>query len=162
MDKLLNYKGYHGSVEFDLNEKHLFGKILHINDLVTYEAETVSELTNEFKAAVDDYLETCQQLDKSPDKAFSGSFNIRTTAEVHKKLSIIASAKGENLNTIANLALKNFIDSNDDKLKPSTTIIVQVQQQKSLSTATGTGQTISWNSTSMTDGMAFRNLSTVQ
>ncbi|AQZ99102.1 hypothetical protein B5M06_13395 [Comamonas kerstersii] len=162
MDKLLNYKGYHGSVEFDLNEKHLFGKILHINDLVTYEAETVSELTNEFKAAVDDYLETCKQLDKSPDKAFSGSFNIRTTAEVHKKLSIIASAKGENLNTIANLALKNFIDSNDDKLKPSTTIIVQVQQQKSLSTATGTGQTISWNSTSMTDGMAFRNLSTVQ
>lgn len=130
MDKLLNYKGYHGSVEFDLNEKHLFGKILHINDLVTYEAETVSELTNEFKAAVDDYLETCKQLDKSPDKAFSGSFNIRTTAEVHKKLSIIASAKGENLNTIANLALKNFIDSNDDKLKPSTTIIVQVQQQK--------------------------------
>ncbi|MGK3272414.1 type II toxin-antitoxin system HicB family antitoxin [Comamonas kerstersii] len=162
MDKLLNYKGYHGSVEFDLNEKHLFGKILHINDLVTYEAETVSELTNEFKAAVDDYLETCKQLDKSPDKAFSGSFNIRTTAEVHKKLSIIASAKGENLNTIANLALKNFIDNNDDKLKPSTTIIVQVQQQKSLSTATGTGQTISWNSTSMTDGMAFRNLSTVQ
>ena len=107
-------------------------------------------------------METCKQLDKSPDKAFSGSFNIRTTAEVHKKLSIIASAKGENLNTIANLALKNFIDSNDDKLKPSTTIIVQVQQQKSLSTATGTGQTISWNSTSMTDGMAFRNLSTVQ
>lgn len=162
MDKLLNYKGYHGSVDFDLKEQFLYGKILHINDLVTYEAETISELTNEFKAAVDDYLETCKQLKKSPDKGCSGSFNIRTTAEVHKKLSLIASAKGENLNTIANLAFNNFIDSHDGKSKPSTTIIVQVQQQKSLSTATGTGQAFSWNSGSLSEGIAFENLSTVQ
>ena len=162
MDKLLNYKGYHGSVEFDLNEKILYGKILHINDLVTYEAETVIELNNEFKAAVDDYLETCKSLSKSPDKACSGSFNIRTTPDVHKRLSIIASAKGENLNTIANLAFNNFIDSHDGNLKPSTTIIVQVQQQKSLSTATGTGQSISWSNNSMADGIAFKTLSTVQ
>lgn len=162
MDKLLNYKGYHGSVDFDLKEQFLYGKILHINDLVTYEAETISELTNEFKAAVDDYLETCKQLSKSPDKACSGSFNIRTTAEVHKKLSTIASAKGENLNTIANLAFSNFIDSYDGKSKPSTTIVVQVQHQKNLSTATGSGKVISWNSSSIAEGIAFKNLSTVQ
>lgn len=162
MDKLLNYKGYHGSVDFDLNAQLLYGKILHINDLVTYEAETINELTIEFKAAVDDYLDTCKELNKSPDKACSGSFNVRTTAEIHKKLSLIASAKGENLNTIANLAFSNFIDSHDGKAKPSTTIIVQVQHQKNLSTATGTGQAMSWNSSSQTEGIAFKNLSTVQ
>lgn len=162
MDKLLNYKGYHGSVDFDLNAQLLYGKILHINDLVTYEAETINELIIEFKAAVDDYLDTCEELNKSPDKACSGSFNVRTTSEIHKKLSLIASAKGENLNTIANLAFSNFIDSHDGKTKPSTTIIVQVQHQKNLSTATGTGQAMFWNSSSQTEGIAFKNLSTVQ
>lgn len=162
MDKLLNYKGYHGSVDFDLKEQFLYGKILHINDLVTYEAETINELANEFRAAVDDYLETCEQLSKSPDKACSGSFNIRTTAEIHKKLSLIASAKGENLNTIANLAFNNFIDSYDGKSKPSTTVIVQIQHQKSLSTATGTGKPSSWISSTLNEGIAFKSLPMVQ
>ncbi len=162
MDKLLNYKGYHGSVDFDLKEQLLYGKILHINDLVTYEAETVSELTKEFEAAVDDYLETCKQLNKSPDKACSGSFNIRTTPEVHKKLSVIASAKGENLNTIANLAFNNFIDSHNGNSTHPTTVIVQIQHQKMLSTATGTGQVISWDSSSLNEGITLKSSQMVQ
>ncbi|MCC5845364.1 MAG: toxin-antitoxin system HicB family antitoxin [Verrucomicrobia bacterium] len=44
--------------EFSQKDGCLHGKIQFIQDLVTYEAETVPELEKAFHAAVDDYLET--------------------------------------------------------------------------------------------------------
>jgi len=38
MTELLKYKNYSGSVEIDLDEKILHGKVLFINGLITYEA----------------------------------------------------------------------------------------------------------------------------
>ena len=42
--KLLNYKGYIGTIEADLENNILFGKLAYIHDLVTYETESISEL----------------------------------------------------------------------------------------------------------------------
>ena len=57
----MEYKEYQGSVEIDLETNMLFGKILFVNDLVTYEAKTVAALRKAFQEAVDDYLDTCWQ-----------------------------------------------------------------------------------------------------
>ena len=46
--KLLNYKGYVGTIEADLENNILFGKLAYIRDLVTYEAESLSELEKNF------------------------------------------------------------------------------------------------------------------
>ena len=46
--KLLNYKGYVGTIEADLENNILFGKLAYIRDLVTYEAESLSELEKDF------------------------------------------------------------------------------------------------------------------
>jgi predicted HicB family RNase H-like nuclease len=54
----LTHHPYQGSCEFSQKDGCLHGKILLIQDLVTYEAETVPELEKAFHAAVDDYLET--------------------------------------------------------------------------------------------------------
>lgn len=85
MNKMLNYKGYFGSIEVSIEDGILHGKIQCINDIVTYEAETPNELKSAFEEAVTDYLETCKELGKSPDKPMSGSFNIRIGSELHKK-----------------------------------------------------------------------------
>ena len=37
----------------------LFGKLAYIRDLVTYEAESLSELEKEFRQSVDLYLQDC-------------------------------------------------------------------------------------------------------
>ena len=50
----LEHNGYQGSIEVDVGTGLLFGKILFVNDLVTYEAKTVPDLRKEFQAAVDD------------------------------------------------------------------------------------------------------------
>ena len=55
-DKVLKYKNYIGSVEYDLTDKFLFGKILFIDDLVTYEGNTIEDLEKAFHDMVDDYL----------------------------------------------------------------------------------------------------------
>ena len=56
------YKGYVGSIEFSSDDNCYFGKIYNINDLVLYEAETVDDLYEEFKKAVDDYIEFKKEI----------------------------------------------------------------------------------------------------
>ena len=42
--KVFRYKGYVGSTEAVLEEKVLHGKLLYINDRITYEAVSIIEL----------------------------------------------------------------------------------------------------------------------
>jgi predicted HicB family RNase H-like nuclease len=85
---ILQYKNYEGSAELDMDRMKCRGKILFIEDLVTYEAESPSDLQAEFEAAVDDYIETCRQLKREPKKPLKGLFNVRVSPDLHKQLHI--------------------------------------------------------------------------
>ena len=82
----MKYKGFIGTVEVSEADDCLYGKLAHIIDLVTYEADTPRQLTQAFHAAVDDYLETCAELEKEPDQPFKGVFNVRTKPDLHRRL----------------------------------------------------------------------------
>ena len=58
-DNVLEHRGYVGSLETSLEDDCLFGRLLFINDLVSYEADTVAGIKDAFEAAVDNYLEKC-------------------------------------------------------------------------------------------------------
>lgn len=103
--KEMKYKGYIGSVEVSEADDCLFGKLLHINDLVTYEAETPRRLVDAFHEATDDYLATCAELDKEPDTPYKGVFNVRTQPSTHREVATMAAMLGKKLNTFANDAL---------------------------------------------------------
>ena len=104
-----NYKNYAGSVEFDLDRHVLRGKLLCIDDLVTYQAETLPTLEKEFQSAVDDYLETCKEVGKRPQKSYNGLFNVRTGSELHKA-AVIRSLKDEvSLNAVVVAALQAYV-----------------------------------------------------
>lgn len=109
-DKVLKYKGFLGSIEIDIKANLLYGKILHINDLIDYNADSVAELEQEFKNAVDDYLELCQELGEEPQKSVSGTFNVRITPELHLRLIQSAAIKGETLNTYIKYALEAHLE----------------------------------------------------
>lgn len=94
----LTYKGYYGSAEISIEDQCLHGRILFIDDLITYEAETPADLSEAFKQAVDDYLAYCTQMGKLADKPYSGSFNVRIGGERHKKLAHYASRNRISLN----------------------------------------------------------------
>ena len=98
MKHYLEYKGYHAKIEFDYENKVLFGKIDGIQDLVTFEAESGSEAEPQFQAAVDDYLAFCEEVGKEPEKEFKGTFNIRIDPELHRAAAFAAYAMGISLN----------------------------------------------------------------
>ena len=114
-DKVLKYKNYIGSVEYDLTDKCLFGKILFIDDLVTYEGNTIEELETAFHNMVDDYLETCKEIGKEPQKAYSGNFNIRTTPEIHQSLAEIAKMENVSLNKLIITIFNYFVEDSENK-----------------------------------------------
>lgn len=60
----LKYKGYEGTIERDDDREIFRGKLLHLADLVTYEADTLSALNQALVEAVDDYIDTCKLLDR--------------------------------------------------------------------------------------------------
>ncbi|WP_207422758.1 type II toxin-antitoxin system HicB family antitoxin [Desertivirga brevis] len=62
--KYHHYKGYIGVVEYSNEDSIFHGKILDIEDLVTFEAESLAETEKLFEDTVDDYLETCKELGK--------------------------------------------------------------------------------------------------
>ncbi len=65
---VFEFKDYHGSIEYDEESETLHGKVLHVRDLITYEAESAKELKKAFQDSVNDYLETCKTEGLEPNK----------------------------------------------------------------------------------------------
>ncbi|MCM1100769.1 MAG: type II toxin-antitoxin system HicB family antitoxin [Clostridium sp.] len=111
-NNILEYKGYHTIIEFDADTFKLRGKIEGINDFVNFESQNPESIEQEFHAAVDDYLEFCQEVGKNPDKEYKGSFNIRIHPDLHKKVALIALKNGESLNSTIEKAIWAYVDGN--------------------------------------------------
>lgn len=109
MQNVLEYKGFIGSVDISLEDNILYGKILYINGLITYEANTPNELKAEFESAVDDYIEFCQEQGLEASKSFNGKFNVRISPEIHKKASLLATKQDLSLNAFVSKAIENEI-----------------------------------------------------
>ncbi len=95
---MMTYKGFTASVEVDVEAGILFGKVIDINDVITFKAKTVDEARQEFQNSVDDYLAFCEELGEEPDKPFSGKLPFRTTPEHHRKIFIAAKKAGKSIN----------------------------------------------------------------
>jgi predicted HicB family RNase H-like nuclease len=65
---MLSYKDYTGSVEISVEDNCLYGRILDIDDLVTYEGQTVQELQAAFRESVEEYQRTCDALGLEPEQ----------------------------------------------------------------------------------------------
>ncbi|SMD12448.1 MULTISPECIES: type II toxin-antitoxin system HicB family antitoxin [Primorskyibacter] len=61
-----------------------------IRDGVGFHADTVKGLTDAFHEAVEDYIETCEKIDKEPQKAYSGQVMFRVDPEVYRKAALAA------------------------------------------------------------------------
>jgi predicted HicB family RNase H-like nuclease len=117
MNNTLEHKGYLGTVEFSPEDKVFFGKLFGINDIVTFEGESVKELEQAFRDAVEEYIQTCKDLNKPPEKPYSGSFNVRVSPELHKKAAFLARKKNLTLNNFINIAL-DYIVKHEKEIEP--------------------------------------------
>ena len=107
---ILKYKDYEGTAELDMDRRICRGKLLFIDDLVTYEADSPAALQTEFEAAVDDYIDTCASLGRDPQKPLRGQFNVRIPPALHKAAVLRALADNVSLNDVAVRAFDAFVN----------------------------------------------------
>lgn len=105
----MSYKGYIGSIEISEEDDCLFGKVLDLpkDTMISYEGQTISELREDFKGAVDDYLEYCKENGIEPRKSYSGTLNIRISPEIHSKIAMLAKEAGITINGYIKKALED-------------------------------------------------------
>jgi len=96
--KYLEHKGYIGSIEYSIEDNLLYGKVLGIKGLISYEGETGRDLNNDFIEAVESYLALCKEQGKEPEKPFKGSFNVRIPMDLHRKAALLAMEEKVSLN----------------------------------------------------------------
>lgn len=109
MNTMLQHRGYYGSIEASPEDNCLFGKLQFIRALVSYEGETLAELNQAFREAVDDYIEICASLGQTPEIPCKGSFNVRVGHDLHLAASVAATKQSISLNDLTRKALSEYL-----------------------------------------------------
>lgn len=140
--EILKYKEFEGSAELDMNRNVCRGKILFVDDVVTYESKSIDGLQKEFEAAVDDYIDTCKQVGKEPQKSCRGQFNVRVTPELHRAATRRAISDETSLNDVVFQALSvylapatgaAFAGNQGDMMNPQNFFIEKIASNKGIS-----------------------------
>ena len=107
----MTYKSYAARIDFDDRDNIFVGRLLGISDVIGFHADTVTDLRTAFEEAVDDYLETCEKIGKSPDKPANGKLLLRVPPELHAAALVKAQSVGKSLNQLATEALSREIST---------------------------------------------------
>lgn len=109
MSNLLSYKNYNGTVEYSREDSCLYGKVIGIKSLLSYEGESVQELEQDFQNVIDEYLSDCEDRNVKPEQPYKGTFNIRISPELHRNIAIYAIEHGKSLNAAVEEAIRNMV-----------------------------------------------------
>jgi predicted HicB family RNase H-like nuclease len=96
---MLNYKGYIGNVEFDDEAEIFAGEIINTKDVITFQSDSAHDLKQAFIDSIEDYLAFCKERNESPEKPFSGKFNLRIPPDLHREAYVVARQSGKSLNS---------------------------------------------------------------
>lgn len=106
MNNIMRYKGYTASMTFDPDDKLIVGRVLDIDDIISFHGDSVAQFESHFHTVVDDYIQACAALGGAPEKPASGRLMLRVAPEVHAASLKAAALSGTSLNRWAEKALK--------------------------------------------------------
>lgn len=113
----LKYKEYIGSVEYSEQDKILYGKVLGIRGLISYEGQTIDELEKDFTVGIEHYLSVCKEENIKPQKSYTGAFNVRIPSDMHGLAVLKAKEMGINLNTFVKSAIEDKLHQSSETHK---------------------------------------------
>lgn len=105
MMNVMSYMGYTASMVFDPDDKIIVGRVLGIEDIITFHGESVADFEASFHAAVDAYIVASKALGSEPERPASGKVMLRIAPEVHAAALKAAARSGTSLNKWAEKAL---------------------------------------------------------
>lgn len=121
MSGILQHKGFKASVDVDVDDGLLVGRLLGTTDVVSFHATDMAALKAAFVEAVEDYVATCEKVGKDPKRAASGNLMIRVDPAVHRDAIEAAQGEGKSLSQWSEDVIKRAIQRNsvDGKVAPS-------------------------------------------
>lgn len=107
----MTYKGYFAKINFDERDSIFWGKVVGIKDSITFEGETVAQLTEDFHNAIDHYLADCKKEGRIPNKPYSGKLTLRISPDTHAEIAAAAAHAGKSLNKWISDTLNKVVQS---------------------------------------------------
>lgn len=68
----MTYKEYTAQIVYSEEDGCFIGDLVGIRDIVSFHGDSLAEIREAFEEAVDDYLLTCQEFNRSPQKPVRG------------------------------------------------------------------------------------------
>ena len=65
---MMEHRGYRGVVSRDDEAGVLFGEVIGVRDVITFEGASVEEARGAFRESVDGYLAFCTERGREPDR----------------------------------------------------------------------------------------------
>ena len=101
----MTYKGYTAHVEYDDEARMFHGQVMNTRDVITFQGTSVEELETALRGSVDDYLSWCEEEGATPEKPYSGKFNLRLPPELHREMAIMAKRMNVSINGFVEKAI---------------------------------------------------------
>ncbi len=105
MTNAMTYRGYTASMTFDPEDKIIVGRVLDIDDIISFHGKSVAEFEVNFHKVLDGYIAACESLGGTPEKPASGKLMLRVAPKVHAAALKAAARTGVSLNKWAEQAL---------------------------------------------------------
>jgi predicted HicB family RNase H-like nuclease len=77
MTNTMTYRGYTAALSLDPDDGIIVGRVLDVDDIITFHGETVAEFEARFRTAIDGYLAACESLGAPPNPAQPGPSHSR-------------------------------------------------------------------------------------
>lgn len=95
---IMSYKGYTARMDFDMEDKIIVGRVLDIDDIITFHGASVAQFERALHAAVDSYIAACEQLGQVAERPASGRMMLRVDPAVHAAAVKASARSGQSLN----------------------------------------------------------------
>ena len=93
----MTYRDYAARIYYSDDDDCFVGHVAGIDDIVGFHGSSVVELRHAFREAVDDYLHTCEELNRPPQKPYSGSLTLNIPLRVHAGIAAAAETSGKSI-----------------------------------------------------------------
>ncbi|MDR1371109.1 MAG: type II toxin-antitoxin system HicB family antitoxin [Dysgonamonadaceae bacterium] len=111
MDNILKYKDLIAVVKYSEEDEAFIGKIKGISSVVSFEGQSVQELKSAFKDAAESYLDFCRRKGITEmQKSYTGVFNVRIDADLHRRAAITAKSHDVTLNAFVKKAIERNLE----------------------------------------------------
>ena len=101
----MSYRGYTASMVFDQQDKIIVGRVLDVDDIISFHGESVAQFESNFHEVIEDYLAASKVLGSPPEKPASGKLMLRIAPAVHAAALKAAARSGISLNKWAEGAM---------------------------------------------------------